>query len=50
MADDATDSAFGLVMFFLILGLIGYAAGSSGASSGSTTTTTAPTYSRPRAT
>jgi hypothetical protein len=44
MADDATDSAFGIIMFFLILGLIAYAAGTSGATSGSTTKTTTPTY------
>jgi hypothetical protein len=43
MADDATDSAFGIIMFLLILGLIAYAAGGSSATSGSTTTTT-PTY------
>jgi cbb3-type cytochrome oxidase subunit 3 len=30
MADDATDSAFGLVMFLLFLGLIAYAVGSTG--------------------
>jgi len=45
MADDATDSAFGLVMFLLFLGLIAYAVGSTGATtSGSTTKTTTPGY------
>jgi hypothetical protein len=44
MADDATDSAFGIIMFLLILGLIAYAVGGSSATSGSTTKTTTPTY------
>ena len=44
MADDATDSAFGLVMFLLFLGLIAYAVGTTGTTSGSTTKTTTPTY------
>lgn len=44
MADDATDSAFGLVMFLLFLGLIAYAVGTTGTTSGSTTRTTSPTY------
>lgn len=44
MADDATDSAFGLVMFLLFLGLIAYAVGTTGTTSGSTTKTTSPTY------
>jgi hypothetical protein len=47
MADDATDSAFGIIMFLLILGLIAYAAGGSSATSGSTTKTTTPTYTTP---
>jgi hypothetical protein len=47
MADDATDSAFGIIMFLLILGLIAYAAGGSSATSGSTTRTTTPTYTTP---
>jgi hypothetical protein len=47
MADDATDSAFGLVMFLLFLGLIAYAVGSTGTTSGSTTKTTSPTYTTP---
>ena len=47
MADDATDSAFGLVMFLLFLGLIAYAVGSTGTTSGSTTKTTTPTYTTP---
>ncbi len=44
MADDATDSAFGLVMFLLFLGLIAYAVGTTSTTSGSTTKTTSPTY------
>jgi hypothetical protein len=48
MADDATDTAFGIIMFLLVLALIAYAAGGGSWSSSSTrtrTTTTSPTYS-----
>jgi hypothetical protein len=42
MADDATDSAFGIILFLLFLALLGYAAGGgTWPSSGSGTTTTA---------
>ena len=46
MADDATDSAFGFVLFLLFLALLGYAAGTVGwtsSSAGPTTATPRPT-------
>jgi hypothetical protein len=43
MADDATDSAFGFILFILFLALLGYAAGGSISSSSSTAGTTAGT-------
>lgn len=47
MASDSTDSAFGIVMFFLFLGLIAYAVGGSGASSSTAGTTAGTSQSLP---
>jgi hypothetical protein len=47
MADDATDSAFGIVMFFLILGLIAYAAGTTSSSPSAVGTTSGTSQSLP---
>jgi hypothetical protein len=53
MADDATDSLFGLILFILFLALIGYAAGgggwpsTGGTPSGPTTTYTTRPYATP---
>ncbi len=44
MADDATDTAFGFIIFILFLALLGYAAGGSFPSSTAGTTTADPTY------
>ena len=47
MADDATDSAFGFIIFILFLALLGYAAGGStwpSSSAGTTTPKPWPTY------
>jgi hypothetical protein len=45
MADDATDTAFGFILFVLFLALLGYAAGGGGWPSSTADTTTAdPTY------
>jgi len=48
MADDATDTAFGFIIFILFLALLGYAAGgSTWPSSTAGTTTPKPTYTTP---
>jgi hypothetical protein len=47
MADDATDTAFGFIIFILFLALLGYAAGGStwpSSSAGTTTPKPLPTY------
>ena len=43
MADDATDAAFGFIIFILFLALLGYAAGGISSSTAGTTTTGVPT-------